>query len=196
MEAVSEYTEQAEKFLADHELIFSAVHIGEDCPPFCEDAAKGKALDQIGIFPRKTHIHGSHWRCTLQRKGAKVAGFTVDFWDSYHHAEIRAIGTEEYRRNNGSTFGKYGKQVRGERVEGGVKRTVFVWPKAPKPTAYDVLACIEKNDPGTFEDFCGDFGYDTDSRRAFEVYMAMQEQYSKLSRFLTAKELQEVREIN
>src|SRR6185312_12921531 len=28
-----------------------------------------------------------------------------------------------------------------------------------KPTAYDVLACITKYDPGTFSNFCSDFGY-------------------------------------
>lgn len=29
-----------------------------------------------------------------------------------------------------------------------------------QPTAYDVLASIEKYDVGSFEDFCNDFGYD------------------------------------
>ena len=27
------------------------------------------------------------------------------------------------------------------------------------PTAYDVLAALTKSDPGTFEDFCAEFGY-------------------------------------
>jgi len=29
-----------------------------------------------------------------------------------------------------------------------------------RPTAYDVLASLEKYDPGTYEDFCDEFGYE------------------------------------
>lgn len=29
-----------------------------------------------------------------------------------------------------------------------------------KPTCYDVLACLTKYDPGTFHDFCNEFGYE------------------------------------
>jgi hypothetical protein len=39
-----------------------------------------------------------------------------------------------------------------------------------KPDLYDVLACLTKYDPGTFEMFCSNFGYDTDSRKAEKVY--------------------------
>ena len=35
-----------------------------------------------------------------------------------------------------------------------------------EPTAYDVLTCLTKFDPHAFESFCGDFGYDMDSRAA------------------------------
>ena len=61
---------------------------------------------------------------------------------------------------------------------------------------HDMLACIEKSEPGTFEDFCGDFGYDTDSRRAETVYQAVVKQYRQLARFLTPDELTEAQEIN
>ena len=29
------------------------------------------------------------------------------------------------------------------------------------PTEYDVLACLTKYDPGNYEDFCSEFGYET-----------------------------------
>lgn len=38
------------------------------------------------------------------------------------------------------------------------------------PTMYDILACMTKSDPGTLEEFCDEFGYDTDSRKAERVY--------------------------
>lgn len=50
---------------------------------------------------------------------------------------------------------------------------------AQPPSAYDVLSCITKLDPGTFEDFCQDFGYDTDSKRAEKTYFADQKEYSE-----------------
>lgn len=51
-----------------------------------------------------------------------------------------------------------------------------------KPTAYDVLACLQKYDPETFEDFCIDFGYNTDSRKALEIYLAVQDEYNNVIR--------------
>lgn len=50
------------------------------------------------------------------------------------------------------------------------------------PTMYDVIACIQKTDPGTFDDFRGDFGFDTDSRRALDTYMAVQREAADFAR--------------
>jgi hypothetical protein len=184
---MSEYTEQAEKFLTDHKLTFRAVYVGEDCPTFCDDAAKGDALI-VGTFPRKNHIHGSHWRLTLSGEGR--GHFTIDFWDSYRDAEIRHI------RKTGEV--RYSDQARRLGLEPGATRFEISrkYKTDPTPNAYDMLACIEKSEPGTFEDFCGDFGYDTDSRRAETVYQAVVKQYRQLARFLSDEELSEAQEIN
>ena len=40
------------------------------------------------------------------------------------------------------------------------------------PTAYDVLACLQKYDVGSFEDFCDEFGYNNDSIKALKIYKA------------------------
>lgn len=63
------------------------------------------------------------------------------------------------------------------------------------PTAYDVLACITKNDPGTFEDFCSEFGYDTDSISASKTYEAVVKEWLKVSRFFTPTELEALQEV-
>ena len=65
-----------------------------------------------------------------------------------------------------------------------------------KPTSYDILACLTKYDPGTFADFCVDFGYDEDSRKALEIYFAVQKEYSELCRIFTPKQIEALREIN
>jgi len=40
-----------------------------------------------------------------------------------------------------------------------------------EPTLYSVLACLQKYDVGTFEDFCNEFGYDTDN--IFNTYLTI-----------------------
>jgi hypothetical protein len=37
-------------------------------------------------------------------------------------------------------------------------------------TAYDVLACLEWHTPDSFEEFCSEFGSDTDSRKAHRTW--------------------------
>lgn len=64
------------------------------------------------------------------------------------------------------------------------------------PTAYDVLACIQKYDPGTFENFCSDFGYDTDSRSAVKFYKAVRKEWNNVSKLFTESEIEQLQEIN
>ncbi len=64
------------------------------------------------------------------------------------------------------------------------------------PTEYDVLACITKYDVGTFENFCGDFGYDVDSRKAEKTYKAVCREFAKVSAFFSPSELEAIQEIN
>lgn len=63
------------------------------------------------------------------------------------------------------------------------------------PTAYDMLACLQKYDVGYFEDFCSDFGYDTDSRTAERIYKAVCKEWEKVSRFFTSDEIEQLQEI-
>ena len=63
------------------------------------------------------------------------------------------------------------------------------------PTAYDVLACLQKYDVGSFEDFCGDFGYDTDSRTALKTYKAVCKEYDKVCALWSDAEIEQLQEI-
>lgn len=64
-----------------------------------------------------------------------------------------------------------------------------------EPTAYDLLTCITKYDPETFEDFCSKFGYDTDSRKAEKIYNAVREEWFQVLTFFTSEEIEELHEI-
>lgn len=55
--------------------------------------------------------------------------------------------------------------------------------------------CFTKYDPGTFENFCMEFGYDTDSRRAERIYKSVVREYKAVKR-LFGDILEELQEIN
>lgn len=177
-----DYQKQGTDFLTKHGMEFRVVHIGHDCPSFCEDSDAGKDMDKTNTYPRRSHIHGHHYHVTISAKDR--GHFTIDFWNSYadefHNWAIGRLPTWEMNF-------KVRDMVKAERAKS-------MKPETPRP--YDVLTCITKNDPGSFEEFCSDFGYDTDSRRAEQVYFAVQKEWSKARRFFTSEELEEMQEIN
>lgn len=65
-----------------------------------------------------------------------------------------------------------------------------------KPTPYNILASLTKSDPSTFEDFCSDFGYDEDSRKAEKTWKAVCEEWYKVSAFFSPSEIEQLQEIN
>ena len=65
---------------------------------------------------------------------------------------------------------------------------------APRP--YDVLACLQKYEVGTFENFCADFGYDTDSRSAYKTYKAVMKEWKNVELLFTPEHLEQLQEIN
>lgn len=99
-----------------------------------------------------------------------------DFWDSIRNTEIRTM-----------PFDAYNVQANKE---------LAAKKKAAVPSVYDVLACLQKCDPGTFENFCSDYGYDEDSRTALRVYLAVQNEYTQLARLFTPEQMEELAEIN
>lgn len=63
------------------------------------------------------------------------------------------------------------------------------------PAAYDVLCCLTKYNPGTFEDFCGEYGYNTDSRSAEKTYNAVVNEWQNVAMLFNDNELEQLREI-
>lgn len=67
------------------------------------------------------------------------------------------------------------------------------YPKAPD--AYDILACLTKYDPDTFENFCSEYGYDEDSRKAEKTYNAVKDEYLHLCMLYSPEEMELLQEI-
>lgn len=63
------------------------------------------------------------------------------------------------------------------------------------PSEYSVLACLTKCDPGSFEDFCSEYGYDSDSKTADRVYAAVKEEWLNVCRIWNDSEIEELCEI-
>ena len=79
------------------------------------------------------------------------------------------------------------------RIDTDAKMTV-VYSQGPAntqpPTAIDVLDCLASDAAGwdnapNFEDWCGEYGYDTDSRKAERTFNAVEKQSRELEAFLS-----------
>lgn len=76
-------------------------------------------------------------------------------------------------------------------------RELRAWYKENKtPTAYDILTCLTKSEVGTFEDFCAEYGYDTDSRKAFDTYQAVLKEWHGIRSLWNDEELERLQEIS
>ena len=60
------------------------------------------------------------------------------------------------------------------------------------PSEYDVLACASSDIhcPSDFGDFCAEYGYDTDSRRAEQTFKRCRAQSERLQRIFDTEEMQ------
>lgn len=180
---MSDYNKQAEEFLSECGLAFRADLIGSDCPPFCDDAKAGRDMDKLGTYPRKTHIHGQHYRCFLTGERGSI---NFDFWNSYADEEFNWL--LEHRTDPNVPYAVL------ERA--GIDPNRLGSAKRRHVTAYDLLTCITKSYPGTFEEFCSDLDYNPDSRSAERVYHGVCDEWKKVRQFFTNEELAKLQEIS
>ena len=85
------------------------------------------------------------------------------------------------RRKGKSYSGQFGQSIQGTK-------------NGEEPTVYNLLACLTKYDPESFEAFCDNYGYDTDSRKAEKVYKAVLREWKGVER-LFGDVLEEFQEI-
>lgn len=74
------------------------------------------------------------------------------------------------------------------------KSDVIHYPVAPNE--YSILCCLQKSDVGTFEDFCSEFGYDEDSKKAEKTHKAVCKEYDNVCKLFTDAEIEMLQEIN
>lgn len=76
--------------------------------------------------------------------------------------------------------------------------SVYNTNNGKRPTVYDVLACLQKYEVGSLDDFINDFGYEVnnkeDLKRVNKLYKAVSREYEKVNRIFgdVMNELQEI----
>lgn len=125
------------------------------------------------------------YKITLSRGSRK---YTFEFGQSVMNSQYYqdSIQGRTYTLNGGCRTGNYSINDIQKYQNGGQKLTLI---KGIEPTLSDVLACLQKYDVGTFEDFCSEFGYDTDSKRAEKTYKAVSKEYDKMCSLFSDSEL-------
>jgi hypothetical protein len=202
---VSEYDKQAADFLAKNGIKIRITLSDSKTPAWSED---GK--------------HGHHYRVTLSKsyktKGIYPARLTFDFWGSIHDADSirknaakverlipevarirQAIATAEHYANQPGRE-EHAKTVVALTPTLAEKERILAEARAlaaATPSAYDVLACISGDTytPDTFADFCGEFGYETDSIKALQTFRRCSTFAKRLRAFFTTAELEQLAEI-
>ena len=169
---MSEYEKQAEEFLRKAEATMEFYFAGYVVPPLWGEKEKPHASYRVTI----TTPRGS---------------YTLDFYDSLVHTEILQMTPEMYcnKYYRHLYYGDYSVRCK-------VQKELKQKKAEAKPTCYDVLACMTHYDPGSFQNFCDDYGYSNDSIRALKTYLAIQDEWENLRRIFTSEQLEELAEIN
>jgi len=163
------YREQAEKFLNKSDTKINITYIGDTFSDW-----------------DKENRHATY-SVTLSNK---KHSYTFNFWDSLHNTENRWITFDEYYNKNyrnKKTGGSYGRSH--------LLRKYKELQEESRPNAYIILSDLTPYMEDTFQDFCDCFGYDTDSRKALDIYLKVQEEYNNLTKLFTSRELEELAEI-
>ena len=113
------------------------------------------------------------------------------FWDSIHNTEISMMTLEQYVEKKLRRSFNDMSYTEKKKADAKLKEL----KEEAVPNVYDVLACLQKYDVGTFEDFCYEFGYDEDSRTAERIYISVVKEYKELSRIFTEEQMEELCEI-
>lgn len=174
----SEYEIQADQFMEKTGTTMTADKLGHF--PYFDDDKESRDVYQITLSRVISRMDATG---NAYCKVSRTEIYSFRFGQSIAHSDgeyLRRLKDDYMRKTHGWMIPK-------------TEKTAHLFPKAP--TAYDILACLTKNDPGTFSDFCSDYGYDTDSRKAEEAYFAVREEYSNVMR-LFGDVIEDLQEIN
>lgn len=90
-----------------------------------------------------------------------------------------------YKKLRNSALNLYGKEI--------FKNEIV---RAKKPTPYDILASLQNYEVGSFENFCDEFGYNIDSKKAEKTYNAVLKEWQDVQKLWSDEEIALLQEIS
>jgi hypothetical protein len=176
---MNDYEKQAANFLESTGATITTRYVGHR--PYWPDDTEQRAV----------------WEITLSREGRKPYVFTFgeSIHDSYEILDLNLTFPRKMKSWPHDIYNYRGYKAALEAGGGEVQGRYRIVPTKIEPTPYSVLAILDANSPESFEGFCSDFGYDTDSRKALDTFLAVQKQTGELRRLFTTKELEQLSEI-
>jgi hypothetical protein len=169
---MNEYEKQAADFLSDTGTTLTVVYLYTG--PYFDGEEENRDIYQF----------------TLQNKRGV---YSARYGDSLRNTAINAICRDRHGCTVAlaRTAGLISPYQRVVDLHAAAKKA-----KPVKPTAYHILACLSGYDPGTFRQWCDEYGYDTDSMKAHKIYMAVQEEWEGMCRLFTTEERERLAEIS
>ncbi len=149
-----------------------------------------KAVSSLGIT-----LNAKHLQCVMLPKTTKQDKWSHDAWEitlSYQGREM----TTSYHTGLGHRTHFPNVKKRGTTYSGPLgdansieKATAMGYTKPVTPDVADVVFSLVMDascGEYTFNDWCSEFGYDTDSRKALDTYLQCQENSVKVRKLLTS----------
>ena len=188
----SEYDIQAEKFCKDTSIEIDKEYMGHTKRLYGQIAPTAEfkiTISRINkspmVFAYNDSVGESYWALDIKgwlldrRQGRSTLSRKVMLGDCYSAAS-RLKGYKEVMAKGGGT----------------IQEAVTITQRVPQLSDYDALSCLSYCYCGCFEDFCSDFGYDTDSRRDVDIWLAVQKESADLARLFNEKELELLHDIS
>lgn len=166
----------------------------EQVKRFLKDTNTTMEITYDGMYsPRRDNKLRCAYKIKLQNEKGK---YNFTFFDSLHNTEIKKMSLSEYlkkyKRINNINDIFYDKQVK-------YNKELTKLKKESQPSCYDVLACLQKYDVGTLDDFMFEFGYECktakDIANVLETYTAVCKEYKNLCVLFDDEEMEQLREI-
>lgn len=174
MTKISTYEQQANDFLAATNTTLE-----------CEFLENGKHFED-------DEFNRGIYKITLTRGERKYSfNFGQSAANSQKYQDVK-MPNRTYSTNGKGITGGYSINNIGKYINGGMNLKLI---KGTPPTAYDVLAYLTKYPIYDFADFCSEYGYDQDSRKAYKTYKAVKREWENIAILYNDDQLEQLREI-
>ena len=172
---MNEYVKQAKDFLKSCNATMEIKYVGDETPNWDDR-------------PHRTYD------CTIKTPRGEMF---VHFHDSRYNTELHMFKTvQEYAQKRRriydlqpytTFYNKIAKEFKEKKAEA-------------VPTEYDILACIQKYDIGSMDDFFAEFGFEIkctqDMTNFINTYNAVVKEYNDVRRCFTEEQIEQLCEIN